>query len=74
MCVSVSERCPLPLPPTMVNVRCLACQVKYRVLSAKNNNLPECQAPIHAPKFPYRAPNPRKPRSYNRVSMRGSRW
>ncbi|MPC63885.1 hypothetical protein E2C01_057994 [Portunus trituberculatus] len=50
----------------MVNVRCLACQVKYRVLAAKNNNLPECQAPIHAPKFPYRAPSPRKPRSYNR--------
>ncbi|KAK8407456.1 hypothetical protein O3P69_002178 [Scylla paramamosain] len=52
----------------MVNVRCLACQVKYRVLAAKNNNLPECQAPIHAPKFPYRAPSPRKPRSYNRVT------
>lgn len=55
----------------MVNVRCLACQVKYRILAAKNTNLLDCHVPVPVspePRFPYRAPKLRKPRSYNRVS------
>ncbi|KAK4288187.1 hypothetical protein Pmani_038772 [Petrolisthes manimaculis] len=57
----------------MVNVRCVACLVKYRVLAAKNHNLLECHGPNSAqwyqipantttrhppPKFPHgRAPS-----------------
>nr|XP_027232802.1 serine/threonine-protein phosphatase 2A regulatory subunit B'' subunit beta-like isoform X3 [Penaeus vannamei] len=57
----------------MVNVRCLACQVKYRILAAKNTNLLDCHVPVPVspePRFPYRAPKLRKPRSYNRTYVR----
>ncbi|CAL4060675.1 unnamed protein product, partial [Meganyctiphanes norvegica] len=50
----------------MVNVRCLACQVKYRVLSSNRINLLDCDTPPK-PKFQYRPPKTRKPRSYNKT-------
>lgn len=52
----------------MVNVRCQACQAKYRLLAAKRLNLlglafeARPQKPI--PRFPYRPPIQRRPRSY----------
>ena len=75
----------------MVNVRCYACQAKYRVLSTKNYNLLDCNVSTtslnnsgqqqsqtqlaksnnkpNTPRFPYKPPKLRKPRSYNKVRM-----
>jgi hypothetical protein len=53
---------------TMVNVRCQACQVKYRLLAAKRLNLLglalEARPQKPTPRFPYRPPIQRRPRSY----------
>ena len=53
---------------TMVNVRCQACQAKYRLLAAKRVNLLglvlEARPQKPAPRFPYRPPIQRRPRSY----------
>lgn len=52
----------------MVNVRCQACQVKYRLLAAKRLNLLglalEARPQKPTPRFPYRPPIQRRPRSY----------
>nr|CAG4646793.1 EOG090X00JH [Megafenestra aurita]SVE92215.1 EOG090X00JH [Megafenestra aurita] len=52
----------------MVNVRCQACQAKYRLLAAKRVNLLglvlEARPQKPAPRFPYRPPIQRRPRSY----------
>lgn len=64
----------------MVNVRCQACQAKYRLLAAKRVNLlglvlearpigKRQQSDIdglikQVPRFPYRPPIQRRPRSY----------
>ena len=71
-------------PYVVVNVRCLACQDKYRVLlDNATSNLVRCRvnfggsggghsrlvvpAGAEEPRFPYRAPARRLPRSYNKV-------
>ena len=52
----------------MVNVRCQACQAKYRLLAAKRLNLLglalEARPQKPTPRFPYRPPIQRRPRSY----------
>ena len=57
----------------MVNVRCQACQAKYRLLAAKRVNLlglvlearPKNEQPVaQTPRFPYRPPIQKRPRSY----------
>ena len=76
-------------PYVVVNVRCLACQDKYRVLlDNATSNLVRCRvnfggtggghsrlvvpAGAAEPRFPYRAPTRRLPRSYNKVGRAAS--